>query len=586
MRYLRMLSNSVIAGGLAAGYLAVVMLQLNPQYPIDPGALTPIALMMGAAYGANLTVIFYALIVLRQILAVEVLSPGWVSVRLLSWLLTMAAAGGATVMWLNLRGFGPELDVETTRRMAAGAIVVSAAAGVFLMIALAHLRRRGGRSSATILVLTAVLSVVMPTVLRGPARAAPLPARVPAPVVSAVTPAPVSGRVVMLMLDGASLDVISPAVAEGRLPNLGRIFDGGAVVHLATLRPTQAETVWSAVATGRGPMQNGVRSSASYRVLGVTPVISLLPDYCFAQALVRLGFLWEEPHSADDLGARPLWRILSDQGVSVGVIGWPLTQPAAPVHGFLVSEAFHRMDGPALDLDGPSAVWPPSMLESARASLASVPEPDPVALVSVMGGPPAGDYDMGSDPEPVIADRVHATMLDVFDAASPRFLAVRFPGVDAVGHYFLRYATPSAFGDVSDEERRRYGRVLEQYYGFLDAQVGRFLQGLGDDDVLLVVSSFGMEPLSVGKRLLERMVGNAAISGTHERAPDGFVLAYGAPVQPGRPGRASVVDIAPTILYFFGLPVGRDMEGFARTELFRAAFTAERPVTYIPSYGR
>ena len=52
------------------------------------------------------------------------------------------------------------------------------------------------------------------------------------------------------MLDGASLDVISPAVAEGRLPNFGRILDGGAVLHLATLRPTQAEPVWSAAATG------------------------------------------------------------------------------------------------------------------------------------------------------------------------------------------------------------------------------------------------------------------------------------------------------------------------------------------------
>jgi predicted AlkP superfamily phosphohydrolase/phosphomutase len=193
---------------------------------------------------------------------------------------------------------------------------------------------------------------------------------------------------------------------------------------------------------------------------------------------------------------------------------------------------------------------------------------------------------MASDPDPVVADRVHARMLDVFDASSPRFLAVRFPGVDAVGHYFLRYATPSAFGDVSEEERRRYGRILEQYYGFLDAQVGRFLDGLAPDDVLLVVSAFGMEPMSLSKRLLERIVGNAAISGTHEGAPDGFVLAYGAPVQPGRPGRASVVDIAPTILYFFGLPVGRDMEGFARTELFRPTFTAERPVTYIPSYGK
>ena len=42
--------------------------------------------------------------------------------------------------------------------MAAGAIVVTGAGAVFLMIALAHLNRRGGRPSATILVLTALMS--------------------------------------------------------------------------------------------------------------------------------------------------------------------------------------------------------------------------------------------------------------------------------------------------------------------------------------------------------------------------------------------------------------------------------------------
>ena len=580
-----MLSNSVIAGGMAAGYLAVLVLQINPQYPIDPAPITELVLMLGAAYGINLTVVFYALIVFRQILAVEVLSPGWVSVRLLAWLLTIAAGGGAAAMWMNLRGFGSVLDVETARRMAAGAIVVTAAAAVFLMIGLAHINRRGGRSSATILVLTSLMSVVMPTVLRGPARTMALP-RVISPGSGEMVPAPGGGRVLLVMLDGASLDVISPAVAEGRLPNFGRIFDGGSVMHLATLRPTQAETVWSAAATGRVPMQNGVRSSASYRVLGVSPAITLLPDYCFAQALVRFGFLWEEPHTAEDLTARPLWNVLSDQGVSVGVIGWPLTQPAAPVHGYLVSDALHRMTAAELDIDGPSAVWPPSMLDEARAGLSAPAQPDPVALVSVLGGPPAGDYDVASDPMPVVADRVHAALLTAFRAMPTRFLAVRFPGVDAVGHYFLRYASPSSFGDVSDEERRRYGRILEQYYGFLDGQIGRLADTLGPDDVLLVVSPFGMEPVSPGKRLLERMVGNAAVSGTHERAPDGFLLAYGAQVQPGRPPRATVLDLAPTVLYFFGLPAGRDMEGFARTELFRGSFTAERPVTYIPTYGR
>ena len=93
MRYLRMLSNSVIAAGVASGYLTTLVLQLNPSISIDPATLLPLATVLGVAYGANLTVLFYALIVLRQILAVEVLSPGWLSVRLLSWLCTIAAGG-------------------------------------------------------------------------------------------------------------------------------------------------------------------------------------------------------------------------------------------------------------------------------------------------------------------------------------------------------------------------------------------------------------------------------------------------------------------------------------------------------------
>jgi hypothetical protein len=586
LRYLRMLSNSVIAGGLASGYLTVVVLQLNPSYPIDPGTLALLALALAAAYGVNLTVAFYALIVFRQILAVEVLSPGWLSVRLLSWLSVMAATGGAALMWLNLDGFGPVLDEETTRRMMAGAIVVSASAALFLLVALAHIGRRGGGVSAAVLVAGMALSVAIPVVLRGPGRPAPLPAR---PTVAAPEAADqgTGARVTLLMFDGASVDIIAPAVAEGRLPNLGRIFDAGAVLPLATLRPTQAETVWSAVATGRSPMQNGVRSSAAYRLFGRGPEITLLPDFCFAQALVRFGFLQESRHSSADLAARPVWSILSDLGVPVGIVGWPLTHPAPPVLGVLVSEVLHRMSDAQMDLEGAHAVSPPTLLADVRAALALPASPDPVDLLSDGGGPPAGDYDVASDPQPVTADRVHLQLLSGLGAlSSSRLTAVRFPGVDAVGHYFLRYADPSAFGDVTEPERRRFGRVLDRYYGFIDTVVGASIAKVGPDDLLLVVSAFGMEPLTPGKRLLERLVGNPEISGTHERAPDGFVLAFGPSVQPGRPPRASVMDLTPTILYYLGHPVARDMEGSARTDLFRSSFTAERPVTYIPTYGR
>jgi hypothetical protein len=579
-----MLSNALIASGAASGYLTVLVLQLNPTIQVGPGTLLPLAAILGVAYGANLTVAFYALIVLRQILAVEVLSPGWLSVRLLSWLCTIAAGGGSTLMWLNLRAFGAVLDPATRERMVLGAALLTASSVVFLILGLAHLGRRGGRVSAALLSLAMVFSVAAPLAARGPARLPPLPARSLPPTEGAL---PTSGsQVRMLMLDGASLDVIISAVAAGRLPNFARVLDQGAAMHLATLRPAQAEPVWSAIATGRYPMHNGVRSAVVYRALGGTP-IDLLPDYCFAQALVSFGFLTEEPLTVTDLTARPIWNILSDRGVSVGVIGWPLTHPAPVVNGFAVSDAFHRLPEAELTLDASPALWPGGWLEDALAALQVPAVPDPVSLVTAMGAPqPINDYDVRRDQAPIVADRVHLQLLNAFEEIAPRFLAVRFPGIDAVGHRFLRYADPAAFGDVSEAERQRFGNVLDQYYGFIDTLVGREIDRLGPDDLLLVVSAFGMEPLTPGKRVLEIIAGNPQISGTHERAPDGFVLAFGDAVAPGRPNRASVVDLAPTILYFLGLPVGRDMDGFARIDMFTGAFTSDKPVTYIPSYGR
>jgi hypothetical protein len=92
-----------------------------------------------------------------------------------------------------------------------------------------------------------------------------------------------------------------------------------------------------------------------------------------------------------------------------------------------------------------------------------------------------------------------------------------------------------------------------------------------------------MESTGFAKRWLARAIGDADFSGTHERAPDGFMLAFGATVQHGRPQRGSIVDVTPTLLYFLGLPVARDMDGFARVDVFTPEF-ALRPVSFVPSY--
>ena len=382
---------------------------------------------------------------------------------------------------------------------------------------------------------------------------------------------------VLIGVDGASLDHISLAVAEGRLPNFGRVLDTGAACHLATLRPTQAEPVWTTVATGRRPQTSGVRSAARYRARTEGPALDVLPDYIFAQALVRYGFLREEPHVPDALAAKPLWQILSERGMRVGLVGWPLTHPAPTLRGYVVSDVLHRVDDARLALESADAVAPISMWAPIAAARSVRLDPDPHDVLAKADGlPHAADVDVRADPAPVQADSLHLRIFEVLEATArtSRFVAVRLPGLDAVAHYYLRYAEPEAFGDVSDDERRRFGQVLDDYYGVLDAMVGRLLATLGPEDLVLIVSSHGMEPLTPLKRVLERLVGDPLVSGTHERAPDGFVMAFGPAVRAARPDRGSVADITPTVLYFLGLPIGRDMDGTARTDFFQPSFTA------------
>jgi predicted AlkP superfamily phosphohydrolase/phosphomutase len=168
-----------------------------------------------------------------------------------------------------------------------------------------------------------------------------------------------------------------------------------------------------------------------------------------------------------------------------------------------------------------------------------------------------------------------------------RLTALRYEGLDTVGHYYLRCTQPRIFRDLPEEERRRYSQAMDRYYSYIDSEVGVAMDALAPGDLLVVVSALGMQPMNPVKQAIGRVLGDPDFSGTHERGPDGFLMAFGTAVEPGRrPPRGSVVDVAPTVLYYLGLPAARDMDGFARADLFTRAFTADRPIVFIPSYSR
>ncbi len=573
-----MLTNAIAGGVLVAIYLAVLVLQLNPHVPVVSLTAGRWFVRLLAMYGPYLSVLLYFLILAREALASRPLSPAWFSVRLLAWLGAAGAAAAALITWANLRGFRAVLSEGAAERMRQGAVATTIFAVVLVTIAVLRysVARRGSRAAAGVLLVSMLLSVAVPLWVRGPGEL-PVPTARRRDPVTAIAPPP---HVRLLLIDGAALGFIRERVAAGQLPNFGKLMDRGALIDLATLKPTQAETVWSAAATGKYPPKNGIRSNALYRVeADEADPVNLLPDYCFAYALIYQGFVKADDLTASALHARPLWEILADHDVASGIVNWPLTRPARAIRGYVISDFFDEAASSPMRLGDPQAGDPTTAIEIAREAFDAWQErPWQEVMPAAAPGEPAP-----AEIRFAQWDRAYSEAAVGLEAQFvPRLTAIRYEGADHFGHSYLRDAQPERFGNVQRGNPHR--SLLDRYYGLLDAEVGRAMALLTSGDLLMVVSGFGMEPNGLVKRWFGRLTGGDNQYGTHEPAPDGFLVAYGTNVAPGEYRRGSIVDLAPTVLYYMGVRVGRDMDGFARTDLFRSSYTRERPVSYTATH--
>ncbi|MCC6163924.1 MAG: alkaline phosphatase family protein [Acidobacteria bacterium] len=516
MPYLRLLTNALVAGVLGAAMLAHLVLLLNPQLSPRPGVLFSLGWRLLVTAAPLIAGAFFVASLARYLSTRR--GPGWLSLRILAWTTTLVVALGALLAWLNLSAFESSLSPAAARRAFVVTVTLACASGVLLVIALVHygFGRRGSRVGGTVLGIAVVAAVVLPLVARGPAEWSLAGSGMVRTVGPSLRETPL-GRVRIVAIDGASLDYVSPAAAQGRLPNIGRMIDGGASLALSSIEPRQPQPVWSSVATGRYPPATGVRGDHRFR--GGWAAFDLLPRYVFADVLVLAGVLDVEPIVAADLRGAPLWRVLEASGIPAVTAAWPLSDGSGARIGRVI------------------------------ATPARAPGATPI------------DTDTG----------VRAQFEDALGIVDARVASVRY----------------AALAALAPEARRRQSsagrRALDETYDFIDREVGRMLSRLAPDDLLLVVSGYRVESPSPFERLRDRIVDDAGLAAEASRS-DGFMLAYGRHVAPGRKSVGAIVDVLPTVLYYLGLPVGRDMDGYARTDLFVPALTTERPVTFIRSY--
>lgn len=127
---------------------------------------------------------------------------------------------------------------------------------------------------------------------------------------------PLAERALIIGLDGVTFDVLGPLMDEGRMPRMKAAIEAGASGVLHSTVPPITPAAWTTFLTGVQPGTHGIIDFERY-----DPLTN------------KLGF--NSTRCLDHV--RTIWRVLGDRGFRVGSVHVPMTYPAVPVNGFMVS---------------------------------------------------------------------------------------------------------------------------------------------------------------------------------------------------------------------------------------------------------
>src|SRR5439155_5222514 len=124
-------------------------------------------------------------------------------------------------------------------------------------------------------------------------------------------------KALIIGLDGATWDVIDPLLAKGELPHIGRLVERGVRAHLRSTIPPVTAAAWPSIVTGMNPGMHGI---FRFETL----------DH---EEYDRRG----EFNSSDRIAGRTIFDYLGGLGERVLAAAVPMTYPAWPINGRMVS---------------------------------------------------------------------------------------------------------------------------------------------------------------------------------------------------------------------------------------------------------
>ena len=371
-------------------------------------------------------------------------------------------------------------------------------------------------------------------------------------------------RLLLIGWDAADWSILHPLIDAGEMPALRRIVEGGASGVLLCTQPLVPVSQWTTVGTGKRPWQHRVCHPIE-KIIGANEAV---------------------PVSAAQRCSRTLWEMLAQSGKRSLVVGWPATHGDQIEKAVVVSDRFAQPTvGPGIKPwpPPPSGTYWPAGIGARLDGLRMSPEDIKADVISLYL-PAWKRIDQKRDPRLgqlrlfLATDFSHqGAMISLLCREAWDFAAIRFPALGAISQIFLPYCPPRSPW-IPEPEFDIYQHVMRAACRMLDRLLHQLVQAAGKEAAVLVLSPHGVRrpgaaPPRVGRGDTEAW-----------KSPHGIFAACG-------PGfsedalvfGATVLDVAPTVLTWFGLPIGDDMEGRVLIESFRKAPEVERVASWEPA---
>jgi Flp pilus assembly protein TadD len=355
-------------------------------------------------------------------------------------------------------------------------------------------------------------------------------------------------RLLLIGWDAADWSFINPLMDAGQMPTLNRIVEEGVSGRLLCTDPRISISQWTTIATGKRPWQHRVCRSFQPGLNGQ-----------------------KQPINASERHSVSLWEMLARKGLQSLVVGWPATQDTQGKGIVNVSDRYHEPTaGPGVKPWPPpvkGTYWPETLgarldplrisPEGVQSDLISQYIPDWQKIDQ------RRDRRLGVLRVLLAADlSYHAAVTDLIRREEWDLAAVRFPAFGQIARIFIPYLPPKR-KSLSDEDFNLFGGVIHAAGRTFDSMLLRLLATVGEKTAVMIVSGHGVHSCDISKG------GLPPDDNEQWKAPYGIFAARGQGfARDGLVHGATVMDVAPTVLTWFGLPIGEDMEGRVLVEGF------------------